>query len=61
MVDLAPGAVVALKSVKERNAGWAFKDLAEGAEVPEPLAIRGYPYPYPCPCPYPCPYPYPYP
>ena len=42
MVDLAPGAVVALKSVKERNAGWAFKDLAEGAEVPEPLAIRGY-------------------
>ena len=53
MVDLAPGAVVALKSVKERNAGWAFKDLAEGAEVPEPLAIRGYPYPYPCPCPYP--------
>ena len=67
MVDLAPGAVVALKSVKERNAGWAFKDLAEGAEVPEPLAIRGYPYPYPyaypypCPCPYPYPYPYPYP
>ena len=47
VVDLAPGAVVALKSVKERNAGWAFKDLAEGAEVPEPLAIRGYPYPYP--------------
>jgi len=67
VVDLAPGAVVALKSVKERNAGWAFKDLAEGAEVPEPLAIRGYPYPYPyaypypCPCPYPYPYPYPYP
>jgi len=42
VVDLAPGAVVALKSVKERNAGWAFKDLAEGAEAPEPLAIRGY-------------------
>ena len=42
VVDLAPGAVVTLKSVKERNAGWAFKDLAEGEEVPEPLAIRGY-------------------
>ena len=42
MIDLAPGAIVTLKCVKERNAGWAFKDLAEGEEVPEPLAIRGY-------------------
>jgi hypothetical protein len=28
--------------VKESNEGWSFEDLADGADVPEPLSIRGY-------------------
>ena len=28
--------------VKESNEAWSFEDLADGADVPGPLAIRGY-------------------
>ncbi|KAL3919700.1 MAG: hypothetical protein SGPRY_005536 [Prymnesium sp.] len=42
IVSVAPGAQVTLQNVKEDNAGWRFTDLAEGAEVSEEIAIRGY-------------------
>ncbi|KAL1508677.1 hypothetical protein AB1Y20_004772 [Prymnesium parvum] len=42
VVSLAPGAEVTLKNVNEDNAGWRFCEIAEGDQVPEPLAIRGY-------------------
>ena len=35
-------AQVTLRRLQEVNAGWSFRELTDGEDVVEPLAIRGY-------------------
>lgn len=42
VIEVCEGATVTVKSLVERNAGWAFVELVDGEDAPEELAIRGY-------------------